>query len=225
MKAALTLAAIFALLCTGVGVAILTIDAHHCALEAQRALKDIDDEVRVQGENLANDEQRLNLVLGHVDATVGQLNLAAAEQRAYWQKTSADSDKTVKALRLAVDRTSLFLDHADKELNGVLLPNFDRNFALTSMEAQKSLSAITGAANELTIDLRDLGPTFANVGEGSARLANAAGHADKILADGEKTADYYEKKLTTPASFAHRVAMGALDVGSKLGNIMAGFVK
>ncbi len=153
------------------------------------------ESLKTQNLNLASDEQKL-------DAVLDVVNSAATEQRNYWQKTSADSDKTVKALRIAVDRASLLLDHTDKNLNGALLPDVDREFGFTAQSAQMAFDSVGKTADAATFQINDLGPTMTNLGETSARLANAAayfqsasGHADKILADGEKTADYYEKKL------------------------------
>lgn len=219
LVAALTLAALSAC------AVILSVDAHQFVFDLDQTVITAQESLKTQNLNLASDEQKLNAVLDVV-------NSAATEQRNYWQKTSADSDKTVKALRIAVDRASLLLDHTDKNLNGALLPDVDREFGFTAQSAQMAFDSVGKTADAATFQINDLGPTMTNLGETSARLANAAayfqsasGHADKILADGEKTADYYEKKLTTPASFAQRLGYGLLDVGSKLGNIMAGFVK
>lgn len=120
LKAVLEVAAIFALLTLGVSTIVLTRDTHRIALDADATLRDIDTITKAQSLNLSQDEIHLGLVLD-------QVNQAAAEQRAYWQKTSADSDKTVKALRLTVDRAALLLDHTDKQLNGSLLPMWTVN--------------------------------------------------------------------------------------------------
>lgn len=225
LRSLLQLAAAFALAALGVSTAVLARDAHRISLDADKTLRDVDAAVISERQDLLTSELELNTVLLHLDGTISQLDTATQEQRAYWQKTSADSDKTVKALRLTVDRASLLLDHTDKQLNGVLLPDFDRQLSLTSDSAQLAFGSITHAGDALTFDINDLQPVFANLQETSAQFASASGHADKILGSGERTAKYYEVKLTTPATFAHKLAMGVLDVGSKAGNIMAGFVK
>ena len=218
-------AAVFALLCLGVSTAILAHDAHRLALDTDKTVRDVDAVLQVQNVNLSADEARLNVVLDHLDSTVSELDAASVEQRAYWQKTSADSDKTVKALRLAVDRASLLLDHTDKQLNGAILPDLDREMNLTAESAQLAFASVGHAGDQLAFSIDDLPPIFENLREGTAQLSLASGHANNILASGERTAAYYEKKLTTPASFAERTGKALLDVGSKLGNIMAGFVK
>jgi len=225
LKVLLQVAAVFALLSLGVSTAILAHDAHRLARDTDKTVRDVDAVLQVQSVNLAADEARLNVVLDHLDSTVAQLDAASVEQRAYWQKTSADSDKTVKALRLTVDRASLLLDHTDKQLNGAILPDVDRQLNLTAQSAQLAFASLGHASDQIAFSVSDLPPIFDNLREGTAELASASGHADKILASGEHTAAYYEKKLTTPASFAERTGKALLDVGSKLGNIMAGFVK
>ena len=217
LRSLLQVVAVLALLCLGVSTAILARDVHRIALDADKTLRDIDTEVKAQSMNLSADEAQIALVLEHVDA-------AAIEQRAYWQKTSADSDKTVKALRLTVDRAALLLDHTDKQLNGVLLPDADRQLNLTAASAQGALGSLdhAGSALAFQVDQLDLGPTLANLDESSVRLANtmgylqsASGHADNILGSGERTAKYYEKKLTTPATFARKLTDFVLQSGSE----------
>jgi hypothetical protein len=224
LRSILQLAAAFALLCLGVSAAVLCYDVHTLARDADRTMRVIEEDVKVQSLNLSQDELQLNLVLDEVGK-------AATEQRAYWQKTSADSDKTVKALRLTVDRAALLLAHTDARLNDSFLPDADRQLNLTAEAAQGAFGSIGHAGDSLTNSIQDLQPTFAHLDETSAQLAvasqyfaSASGHANNILDDGEKTAAYYEKKLTTPASFAEKLGYGLLDVGSKLGNIFAGFV-
>jgi hypothetical protein len=225
VKTFLQAAAALLLLVLAVGAAAFFYDAHLLMATADKTLKDADAEMHVQG-------LHAHMVLNEARATVQQLDLAAQEQREYWKKTSADSDRTVKALRLTIDRAGLLLKHTDEQLNFSLLPDADRELTFTSQQAQLAFGSIGHAGDALTFQLYDLGPIVSHLDESSEQLAvasryfaSASGHADVILLDGEKTADYYEKKLTTPASFLKKVSMGLLDVGSKAGNIMAGFVR
>ena len=227
MKVLLQAAAAFALLSFGVSAAVLSYDLHHIAQHADAAVSTFDAQIRLQSLNLAQDEM-------HLDAVLDEVEKAATEQRAYWQKTSADSDKTVKALRLTVDRASLLLDHTDKQLNGAVLPDVDRQVNLTAEAAQSSLASLDHAGDALAFQLQELNiePTMQNLNASSTRLEaimanlqDASLHANNILASGDRTAAYYEKKLTTPASFTRRLAEGLLDVGAKVGSIFAGFVK
>src|ERR1700689_2518817 len=65
----------------------------------------------------------VNILLTTVNATAmeardasEQAKLAATEQRAYWQKTSLETYKTMASLRLTIVR-------ADHSLNDILVPN------------------------------------------------------------------------------------------------------
>ena len=225
MKAFLQFVAALALISCGASAVVLAWDGHRLLSDADVTLRDVDAESLSLHADVSAQIAHVDAIITSAQAASEQMRLAAVEQRAYWQKTSADSDKTVKALRLAVDRAALLLDHTDKQLTGTLLPDVDRQVNATAESAQFALGSITHAGDALTFSINDLPPIFANLREGTAELSLASAHADKILADGERTADYYEKKLTTPASFAKRLGMGLLDVGSKLGNVMSGFVK
>jgi len=225
MKAFLYLSASVCLLTLAVSTTLLCTRALEMEKHADAAILDLDEAIKQQNIDLAQDEFHLDQVMGDLQGTISELNVAAKQQQAYWAKTSADSDKTVKALRLTTDRLALLMKHTDEQLNSSLLPDLDRQLNLTTEQAQLTLGSIGHASDALTFQINDLGPIVANLSETSAQLALSSQHADKILADGEHTADYYEKRLTTPASFAKRVGMTLLDVGSKLGNIMSGFVK
>lgn len=215
LRSLLQIAATLALIAIGGGVAVLSRDAHRLLVDADVAVRHVNAVTGVAQQEFEQDRIAIAPLIASLDGTVVQVNLAAQEQRAYWQKTSADSDKTVKALRLTVDRAALLLKHTDEQLNGSLLPDFDRQLTLTSESAQASFSSITHAGDALTFQIDDLQPIFANLGAASANVASGTGHADKILSDGEKTADYYERKLTTPATFAQKLAGAVLSYGSE----------
>ena len=98
-------------------------------------------------------------------------------------------------------------------------PTSTGNSSLTSESAQASFSSITHAGDALTFQIDDLQPIFANLGAASANVASGTGHADKILARWrEERRTYYEKKLTTPATFAQKLAgCGAAVMAAKRG--------
>ncbi len=216
-------AAVFALLCLSVCMIILAHDAHRLALDTDKAVRDLEATLQAQGANLSADEMHLDLVLDHLDGTISQLHQAAVEERTYWLKTSADSDKTVKALRLAVDRASLLLDHTDKQLNGALLPDIDRELQLTSQSAQMSIASLGQASDILALQLND--PAISQVAEhlndASKSVAATADHLDKATADIERDVH----RLTKPPSLIKQIGMVILDVAAKLGSVFAGFVR
>lgn len=92
--------------------------------------------------------------------TVEEARKASVEQRAYWAKTSQDTDALVKNL-------NTFVDSANKttlQLNGAIA------------DADKVIS--------------------------NPAIPSTIGHADKILADGQKVAD----RLAAPVNTAKRIA-------------------
>lgn len=208
LRSLLQLAATLALLSIAAGVAVLSRDTHRFLLDADSTMRHVDGVASEAEKQLQADDAQIGTLLASIDA-------AANEQRAYWQKTSADSDKTVKALRLTVDRAALLLKHTDEQLNSSFLPDAERQLQLTTESAQASFASLTHASDALTFQIDDLQPIFANLDTASANVASGTGHADKILGDGEKTADYYEKKLTTPATFARKLADFVLQSGSE----------
>jgi hypothetical protein len=223
VKTFLQFAAVFALLSLGVSTAVLSHDTHRIALDADKTLRDLDEEVKVQSQNLAVDEQHLSLVLDQVQA-------AAVEQRVYWQKTSADSDKTVKALRIVVDRAGLLMKHTDERLNASLLPDVDREVVFTSQTAQMSIGEIGQASEALTLQLND--PAIAQMAARLDEAAESVALASKSTADGAEhlnkaTADIEQAvhRLTRPPSLAKRIGTTVLGIGAQLGSIFAGFVK
>ncbi len=223
-RAILETVAIFALLALAGCTILLTHDAHRISQASEKTMADIDAAVKAQSMNLSADE-------AHLDSVLNQVDKAAAEQRAYWQKISVDSDHQVKALGLVTRNAESFFYNLDKQVNGSLLPDLDGQIKLTAgqlnLTAQSAQSAFasfghTSDALGFQVNQLDLGPMFANLDESSARLAttmgylqSAGGHADNILGAGEKTALYYEKKLTTPASFARKLSDFILQSGSE----------
>ena len=107
----------------------------------------------------------------------------------------------------------------------LLTADLDRQINLTADSAQLAFGSVTHASDALRFDIDELPPIFENLNATTEQWKLASMHAANILASGEHTASYYEKKLTTPASFARTLATGLLDVGAKAGSIAAGFVK
>lgn len=223
MKSILQFVAILALVAVTGGAVVLTRDARRLSLDADKTLRDVDAVLATQNVNLAADEQHLNLVLDNLNSAIGTFNQAASEQRAYWNKTSADSDKTVKALRLTIDRAALLLDHTDVQLNSSLLPDLDRQINLTSDSAQMSLASIGHAGEVLTFQLDD--PAIADLAkhldETSAQLQQTSEHMAATTADIEQAVH----RMTRPPSLVKRIGEDILDVGAKLGSMAAGFVR
>jgi hypothetical protein len=110
-----------------------------------------------------------NQAAGQARDASEQAKLAAVEQRAYWNKTSLETYKTMASLRLTIVR----VDHS---VNDDLAPRLGR-----SLDATTDLSR-TAAAN-LARTMEELQPTLSNLGRASAAAAVASEEASKIIAD------------------------------------------
>src|SRR5579859_5556580 len=84
-----------------------------------------------------------------IHMAAAQANLAAAEQRAYWKKTSLETYKTMASLRLTIVR-------ADHSLNDVLAPQLARTLRDTDSTIEKAGNAVSDAQRELTPAIENL---------------------------------------------------------------------
>jgi hypothetical protein len=225
VKILLQAAAVLALLAFSVGTAVLSLDLHRALVDLGRATAHLDKSLGRVDEGIASIEERVRPLIYSIDATAHQAELAAIEQRAYWQKTSADSDKTVKAVRLTVDRAGLLLKHTDEQLNGSLLPDIDREIVLTSQTAQMSLGSLGQVSDVLAFQLNDLpiSDIAGRLNETALRLDGTALALEHTAQSGEHVAKFYETKLTAPASLAKTVLTGLVEYGAKFGSMFAGF--
>jgi hypothetical protein len=140
-----------------------------------------------------------------------QAKLAAIEQRAYWQKTSLETYKTMASLRLTIVRT-------DGSLNDQLAPRL-----ALALDNTNKLAAT--AAGELQKTIDSLQPTLANLATAStdaARVMNdpaiheALAHVDETsskaavtAAEAAQIAGHLNDAATDFAAYVHRLTMPA----------------
>lgn len=219
MKTVLQIVASLALSALIVSTLVLTKDVHDTLRQTKQTLA----AVQTTTEHLQGTSDQLGTTLATVGHASEELNLAAQEQRAYWLKTSAESAKAMRDLRQLTARL-------DRSINDHLLPDFDDNTVKTSLAAQQALESVRMAADTLNFQLRDpalsqmaehLNDAAAGLAETSKHAATATDHMEGATADIQQAVH----RLTRPASLAKRIGITLLDVGSKLGNIVAGFFK
>lgn len=148
----------------------------------------------------------------------------AIEQRRQLHKTSVDSDKSVKALRLVIDRAGLLFKHTDEEL-GEALPQITQAVVLNAGKIGNSADALTIAADGLNVRIADprLDAMLDSYNAAARNLSAMTAKGDSVLGHADHVAAYYDKKLTTPAGFVKTMVGTMLDLGSKAGNIATGF--
>lgn len=101
----------------------------------------------------------LDLAAEHANVAATEAAAAAAEQRAYWKKTSLETYKTMASLRLTIVRT-------DRSINDVIAPQ-----VATTLKDTDALSRT--AAEELTAATLGLEPSLDNLARASAAAATA----------------------------------------------------
>jgi hypothetical protein len=201
------------------GTVLLVRDIHCLLLDADSTMRHADAMTVEAQTTMRATSQNLNAILIQTGIAADQARLAATEQRAYWEKTSLDSDKTVKALRLTIDRAALLLSHTDQQLNDLTFPNLNAQISQVGQSGVSSAKALESSADALHDLFADphLSGLVVNLDQTSASLSQTA-------ASGAHVAKFYETKLTKPASLAKTVLLGALDIVSKFGNIFSGFI-
>jgi hypothetical protein len=140
-----------------------------------------------------------------------QAKLAAIEQRAYWQKTSLETYKTMASLRLAIVRTN-------GSVNDVLVPRLGaaldstQNLSVTAAQQlektstalQPILADLTHAAAGASTAMNDpaIHESLAHVDDASAHAALAAAQTEQIaghLNDASRDFAAYIHRITAPA--------------------------
>jgi hypothetical protein len=125
----------------------------------------------------------VNLLLSTGTATLAearsasaQAALAAAEQRAYWNKTSLETYKTMAALRLSIVRT-------DHSVNDILVPRVSASLDASSDLQRTAAASITGTTARIDATIADLRPAI-DAGIAATQSAAAAmDAAGKDLSD------------------------------------------
>jgi hypothetical protein len=221
------LAATLALLSLGVCVAVLTRDAHRFITEAELSLFQA-QHVLGQAESEWQDEKAdVHSIVASAQTATSQAALFATEQRAQLRKTSRDSDNQVRALGLVTRNAEKFFYNLDQQVNGHVLPDFDRELVSTSTAAQFSFESLTQTVDDFDFQLKDpeVGQTLHSFNLAAASLASASANGNSILGHADHVAAYYDKKLTTPLGFWKTMLHEAIPAAGAAGSIAAGFVR
>ena len=234
MKSLLQLAATLTLITIGASVAVLTVGGYHVLRQAETSLQHEDALVQhvdgiVTKANKAWNEKapQVSKIMDSAQIAAVQTADFAIEQRKQLTKTSRDSDTQVRNLGLVTRNAETFFYNLDQQLNGHVLPDFDRELVATSTAAQFSFESVTHAGDALTFQINDPAITqmLESFNRAAQSLSTASANGASILGHGDHVAAYYDKKLTTPLGFWRTLGKTALQIGSQAGSISAGFVK
>ena len=143
-----------------------------------------------------------------------EIRRAATEQRAYWRKTSKQTERAVASVRDLVE-------HTDRNLNGDVLPELGA--AIRTVHTDVGI--LTGSANETLLTASealgavrdqasnpDVTASVANAAVATKQLADAATNVNKATEDLAAAVH----RATKPASLAKQLLKNSLDVASKL---------
>jgi hypothetical protein len=227
MRTLLQLAATLALFAFGAGVAVIAFYGVHVLRDMDATVRHADAVLgKAEGE-WQNEKADVHQIIARTQDAANQAALFAQEQRIQLRKTSADSDHQIRTLGLVTRNAETLLYNLDQQLNGKILPDFDRELTATSAAAQFSFKSFTKASDALNFQIND--PAIPQMLESFNRaadsLATASANGASILGHADHVADYYDKKLTTPLGFWKTLLKTSLSIGSQAGNISAGFVK
>jgi hypothetical protein len=200
------------------GIGVVSYDLHQGLKQVNATIEHADDFVSTATVDYAMKTGELDHIIYAARVASDQAALLTLEQRKQLRKTSADSDKSVKALRLVLDRAGLLFKHTDEQLNGNALPSITQAAVENMNTIGQNAVAIGDTARAWTAMIND-----PKITETLANLANASGHFNVISADGEAMAGDMKiaaHRLAQPPSKIHQV----LDAGWTLAKFGSLFI-
>ena len=203
--------------------------------ELRLLARDVRSDVNQASAELRTTIGTINAAAGQARQASSQANIAAtaaagaaAEQRAYWAKTSLETYKTMASLRLTIVRT----DHSlNDEISPRLAKSLDATTDLQRVAAQ-DLDSSTARVNH-TIDLladpianwtdasAKLPPIVDDFAASSSSLKTAASETAATMVSVHKGVDYEVSLLMKPVS---KVRTGILIGASAIGNVLHGLL-
>lgn len=168
--------------------------------------------------------------------TMRNVREATGEWKKASQAQAANSTAATKELRKDLGDLSALIEHTDRQLNGLVLPQITnlvahQDASLDDMERQVSIATskfsrdssamleqTTNLISKLSQDAADpaIQASLRNI---ELTTANTAA-TTKNLQDTTVVLEDYAKRLTKPASMLKQVALGALQVGYQLRGLL-----
>jgi hypothetical protein len=207
--------------------AVITLDLHHLMLHLEISLTGANQVLGDAQQEWQSEKADVHAILSAAQTATAQAALFASEQRVQLQKTSRDSDNQVRAVGLVTRNAEKFFYNLDQQVNGHVLPDFDRELVATSTAAQFSFESVTRTADDLNFQIKDpeIAQMLHSFNLAAASLASASANGNSILGHADHVAAYYDKKLTTPLGFWKSMLHEAIPAAGAAGSIAAGFVR
>lgn len=157
----------FVLAAIGVGFVIADLDTHAVLADSDEFVQHANALMMRVQTDYEFEQRSLGSVLNNASIATRQAAIFAVEEREQLRKTGLDSDKTVKATRIVIDRAGLLLDHADKQLTG----------------KDGALEQATASLRSLNVDLAALKPSIDRMPQLMDKTTGIAGNLDSSTAD------------------------------------------
>lgn len=150
---------------------------------------------------------------------------------------ASNSSKALQNIGDSAKTLNVLIAGLDESINKSLIPSVQevleqQNQSLLKSQAdlQQNLQQMSQATMQLQSTLADADKVIAdpnlklaieNLTKSSENTAEATKHLANVADAGEQTARYYQKKLTTPASFAEQLFRFVLNAGSQARILLA----
>jgi ABC-type transporter Mla subunit MlaD len=214
---------IFESICMGIitiCVAILLIELSLLARDVRRDVDSLSATANQTVSQLRDASEQAKLA-----ATAGAA--AANEQRAYWQKTSLETYKTMASLRLTIVRTDRSINDEISPRLALALDNTNRLSSVAAEKLEKTMDqlqpvlgnlaqASAGAATAMNDPA--IHETISHLDETSARAALAAAQTEQIaghLNDASRDFAAYVHRMTAPAKGIYSVLKTLLGLAAQ----------
>jgi hypothetical protein len=163
----------------------ILVNVEAAAAHLDAVVRHVDEEIATAGMDYGETVRSVHAILQSAQTTADQAELLMIEQRAQLKKTSADSDKSVKALRVVLDRAGLLFKHTDEQLNQQSLPAITIAAQASMKSIGDNAAAIGDSARALTAIMNDprTGSILANFDSASGHFNVIAGNFETMSND------------------------------------------
>lgn len=192
------------------------------AKDEGQAASQLSSTAQAARQTLADASAALADVRRDAEIAGGVLNAVRRDVKDEKASIVAANAMTLEAMRSVADLAK----HSDE-----LVSDLDKTQASLGADIQVLADHADGAAVEVALASKQAGKALSdpNIAKSvsdlalaSSRLAEASGHANKILGDGEKVADHYEKELTAPVAWWKKCLEYVLSFGADARTLFSG---
>jgi hypothetical protein len=178
-----------------------------------------------------SDVRRLSALIGRAEQTMDNFKEATDTWKTASEKQSESTTFALSSTKETLASLNSLVKRTDVSLNESVLPNLAAAVNLGSQDLSKSqadlqanlkqMLATTQQAQKTLVDVDrqvsnpSVQASIDNLATAMKNASKATQHLAGITKAGEETAQYYEKRLTTPQSFFKTLLQAVLQLGSQ----------